>query len=559
MKKLILVLFAALALPTLAASKLAPMRSEYFKVTPAVLEAEQGRVEVTIDGLFPEKYMEKKAVLTVTPELRYMQDGQLHVLQGQPASFQGEKVQGNDQVVNYKLGGHYTLKAIFPYSAAMHKSELYVSFQGRVGNKAVQLAEVKLADGVVATSELYRQTLSTARPSLSAYAFQRNVAQKLDANVKFLIEQAELRKSELKNNSVQEFVSLLQRIAGDRERLSLTNVQVSAYASPDGGYALNEKLANKRQTNTEKYVRQQLDKVSMDGDVEASYTAQDWEGFQQLVKASDIQDKDVILRVLSMYQDPEEREQQIKNMSHGFRELAEGILPELRRARLTINYEAVGRSDAQIMEQLRSDASQLSVEELLYAASLAKTPAEQESIYKTAASQYPQDVRACNNLGALAFAGGDYDAARQWLEKAAQVDGRNTEVNANLGLLALQRGDTQAAENYIGRAANASNLAEVLGNLHLAQGNYALAEQDFANVQSNSAALAQLLNQNYAKASQTLRSVKQPNAMTDYLQAVVAARQGDAETSATFLRSALQKDPSLRQYAEEDQELVIRR
>jgi Flp pilus assembly protein TadD len=256
-----------------------------------------------------------------------------------------------------------------------------------------------------------------------------------------------------------------------------------------------------------------------------------------------------------MYKDPEEREQQIKNMSHGFRELADGILPELRRARLTINYETIGRSDAEIAQQLKSDASQLSVEEILYAAGKAHTPAEQEDIYKTATQQYPRDARAYNNLAALALTAGDYAAARQWLEKARQADGNNAEVNANLGLLALQQGNKEAAENYISRSANADNLAETLGNLHLAQGNYALAEQDFSQVNSNSAALAQILNKNYAKAAQTLKNVEHPDGMTDYLQAVVNARQGNKDAAAAFLRSALQKDPSLKQYADNDLEL----
>ncbi len=556
MKKTIFTSAVAVALLTsCSGGQLGLLNSDYFKVTPSPLEAEQGRVDATIDGMFPEKYMQKKATVSVTPELHFTKDGQPQVVKGQSAQFQGEKVLGNDQTINYKLGGHYTMKASFAYEPAMEKSELWLAFDARIGDKLMYVPAVKVADGVLATSELYHQTLTTARPSLSTNAFQRVIAQKQEANIKFLIEQAELRKSELKNNSVQEFVSLLKRISADRQKLNLKSVEVSAYASPDGGVELNEKLANKRQANAERYVKQQMKQAAVDSPVDVSYTAQDWEGFQQLVRVSDIQDKDVILRVLSMYKDPEEREQQIKNMSHGFRELADGILPELRRARLTINYETIGRSDAEIAQQLKSDASQLSVEEILYAAGKAQTPAEQEDIYKTATQQYPRDARAYNNLAALALTAGDYAAARQWLEKARQADGNNAEVNANLGLLALQQGNKEAAENYISRAANADNLAETLGNLHLAQGNYALAEQDFSQVNSNSAALAQILNKNYAKAAQTLKNVEHPDGMTDYLQAVVNARQGNKDAAAAFLRSALQKDPSLKQYADNDLEL----
>jgi Flp pilus assembly protein TadD len=545
----------AAAMLTSCSGKLGQLTGDYFKVNPNPLVADGGQVDATINGVFPEKYMNKKAVVTVTPELRYTKDGMAQTVKGRPSTFQGEKVLGNDQTISYQLGGHYTMKASFPYEAAMQKSELYLTFDAKLGNKPVDVPAIKVADGVIATSELYHRTLTSAQPSVAPDAFQRVVERKQEANIKFLIQQAELRKTELQNNSVQEFVSLLKRISADRENMMMGNVEVSAYASPDGGFALNEKLANKRQTNTEEYVKKQMKQANMDADVEANYTAQDWEGFQQLVQASDIQDKDVILRVLSMYKDPQEREQQIKNMSHGFQELADGILPELRRARLTINYETLGRDDETIFNQFKSDASKLSVEELIYAASIAETPAEQESMLKTAARLYPKDARAYNNLAVLAYQKGNYDEARRYLTQATNIDAACAEAKANLGLLALQQGDLKTAENYIGQAGNANGLAETLGNLHLAQGNYALAEQDFNGVNSNSAALAQLLNKNYAKAAQTLKNVEKADGMTDYLQAIVSARQGNTDAAQSFLRSAIQKDASLKAYADNDLEL----
>ena len=546
----------AVALLTSCSGKLGQLSSDYFKVNPNPLVAEAGQVDATINGVFPEKYMNKNAVVTVVPELRFTKNGVQQAVKGQSATFQGEKVIGNDQTINYRLGGRYSMKASFPYEEAMHKSELFLTFDAKIGKKAVEVPAVKVADGVIATSELYHRTLSSAQPSVASDAFQRVVSQKQQANIKFLIQQAELRKSELKNNSVQEFVSLLQRISADREGLNLSNVEVSAYASPDGGFALNEKLANKRQQNTEGYVKQQMKEAKMEGDVEASYTAQDWEGFQELVAASNIQDKDVILRVLSMYKDPEEREQQIKNMSHGFQELADGILPELRRARMTINYETIGRDDDQIFTQYKKDATKLSLEELLYAASITDSKSEQEDILKTTARQYPQDARALNNLAALAYQKGNYSEAQQYLQQAAQCTNGCQETNANLGLLALQQGDIKSAENYIGRAANAKGLAETIGNLHLAQGNYALAQQDFKGINSNSAALAQILNKDYAQATQTLKGIEKGDGMTDYLQAIVNARQGNTDAAASFLRTAIQKDPSLKAYADNDLELA---
>ena len=555
MKKIVFLSAVAVATLTSCGGKLGELSADNFKVVPNPLVAESGQVPATINGMFPEKYMAKKAVVTVTPELRFTDNGVETAVKGQSATFQGEKVLGNDQSISYKVGGHYTMKANFAYQPAMQKSDLYLTFNARVGKKEVQVPAVKVATGVIATSELYRSTITSANPCTSQDAFQRVNEQKFDATIKFLIQQAELRKSELKSNSVQEFTSLLKRIAKDQEGLNINNVEISAYASPDGGVSLNEKLANKRQKNTESYVKKQMKAAKIDANLSSQYTAQDWEGFQELVKASNIQDKDVILRVLSMYQDPQEREQQIKNMSQGFRELADGILPELRRARMTINYETIGRDDDQIFAQYKEDASKLSVEELLYAASIADTDAQREDILKTTTNLYREDSRAYNNLAVLAMQKGNNAEAQKYLSMARTLDAKNAEANANMGLLALQQGDAKTAEDYISRAAGANNLAEALGNLHLAQGNYALAQQDFAGVNSNSAALAQLLNKDYARATQTLANVKNPDAMTDYLNAIVNARQGNNDAAASYLRSAIQKDPKLAQYAANDLEL----
>ena len=555
MKKLVFLSAVAVAALTSCGGKLGELSADNFKVVPNPLVAESGQVPATINGMFPEKYMAKKAVVTVTPELRFTDNGVETAVKGKSATFQGEKVLGNDQSISYKVGGHYTMKANFAYQPAMQKSDLYLTFNARVGKKEVQVPAVKVATGVIATSELYRSTITSANPCTSQDAFQRVNEQKFDATIKFLIQQAELRKSELKSNSVQEFTSLLKRIAKDQEGLNINNVEISAYASPDGGVSLNEKLANKRQKNTESYVKKQMKAAKIDANLSSQYTAQDWEGFQELVKASNIQDKDVILRVLSMYQDPQEREQQIKNMSQGFRELADGILPELRRARMTINYETIGRDDDQIFAQYKEDASKLSVEELLYAASIADTDAQREDILKTTTNLYREDSRAYNNLAVLAMQKGNNAEAQKYLSMARTLDAKNAEANANMGLLALQQGDAKTAEDYISRAAGANNLAEALGNLHLAQGNYALAQQDFAGVNSNSAALAQLLNKDYARATQTLANVKNPDAMTDYLNAIVNARQGNNDAAASYLRSAIQKNPKLAQYAANDLEL----
>lgn len=552
-KNLFFLSAASVLFLTSCSSKLGALSADNFNVVPNPLETQAGQVPATINGMFPEKYMKKKAVVTVTPELRYA-DGK--VARGNSATFQGEKVEGNDQTISYLTGGHYTMKTNFKYVPEMQKSELYLTFDAKVGKKAKNVPAVKVADGVVATSELVGRTLESTQACIAPDAFQRVTEQKQEANIKFLIQQANLRKSELKNNSVKEFVDLLKRISADKEGLNLSNVEVSSYASPDGGETLNDKLANQRKQNTQKYVAQQLKQTkNSDAEVDAKYTAQDWDGFQELVKASDIQDKDVILRVLSMYKDPEEREQQIKNLSTAFRELADGILPQLRRSRLTVNYEVIGRDDDQINAQLKEDPKKLSVEELLYAATLTDDANAKESIYKTTTEVYPDDARAYNNIATLEYAKGNYDAAKQYAKKALSVSSSSNEANANLGLIALKEGDVASAENYIAKAGNANGVSEVLGNLHLAQGKYAQAEQDFGNATSNSAALAQILNKNYSAAAKTLNNIKNGDATTEYLKAVLNARQGNNSAAATALKNAISKDSSYANYAAKDLEL----
>lgn len=534
-------------------SKMGPLSADNFTVTPKPLETQAGVVSATVNGAFPEKYMKKKAVVTVTPELRF---GDGKVVKGEAATFQGEKVMGNDQVISYRMGGHYTMKTAFAYNPEMQKSDMYLTFDARRGKKVYNVPAVKVNYGIIATSELYRQALTNGGGCLALDSFQRVKAKKQEANIKFLINQANLRKSELKNNSVGEFVKLLKEINKDREGLNLQNVEIQAYASPEGGFKFNDKLANKRQNVSEKYVRKEMKSAGVEGNLDAHYTAQDWEGFQQLVQASDIQDKDVILRVLSMYKDPQEREQQIRNMSEGFRELADAILPELRRSRLIIHYETIGRNDEQIKAQYNEDAAKLSADELLYYATLEEDAAKKEEIYAKTAQLYTNDYRPLNNQAVMAFNRGDEAKAKELLAQAITKSNNAAEANATLGLIALKNGNVAEAENLIAKAADANALNEALGNLSIAKGNYAQAEEYFKDSYNNSAALAQLLNKNYAAAKATLNNIKNPDGLTSYLHAIVSARQGNKYAANSYLKEALQKDPSLKAYAENDLEFA---
>ncbi|MCF0185804.1 MAG: hypothetical protein HUJ98_04880, partial [Bacteroidaceae bacterium] len=402
--------FATLALMAAissCSSKLGLLGPENFNVTPNPLEAHAGMVPATINGTFPEKYMKKKAQVTVTPVLRW--DG--GEAKGTPATFQGEKVKGNNQTISYAVGGSYTMRAGYPYQPEMRRSNLYLTFDAVVGKKVVNIPDVQVAVGVISTSELVKETLKSAKTSYAKDAFQRIIQAKQEATIQFLLGQANLRASELNSDNVKEFIAKLKEIKDNTETNKLNNIEVSAYASPDGRYDFNEKLAGKREAVSTKYLKENLKKNEQEALIDTKYTAEDWDGFQELVAKSSIQDKDLIIRVLSMYSDPEEREREIKNISVVYGDLAETILPKLRRARLTANYEIIGRSDAQIQEQFKTDASKLSLEELLYAATLTDNAAQKEAIYKKATQLYSKDPRAYNNLAALAYQAGDLNKA----------------------------------------------------------------------------------------------------------------------------------------------------
>ena len=530
--------------------KMGELSSDYFTTNPEVLEAVAGKVPVTINGKFPEKYFKKNASVEVTPVLRW-NGGEA---KGQPAVFQGEKVEGNGQTISYRAGGNYTMKAAFDYVPEMAKSELYLDFVVTKGSKSYALPSVKIADGVIATSEL--GTAASANASYAEDAYQRIIKQAQEANIMFLIQQANLRNSELKSEDLKNFHAKVAEVNADTKNFKLNNIEISAYASPDGGVKLNTGLAENREKNTEKYLNRQLKKAKIETNVDAKYTAQDWEGFQELVAKSNLQDKALILRVLSMYQDPEQREAEIKNISSVYKTLADEILPQLRRARLTANYDIIGRSDEEINEAFNTDAKVLSVEELLYAATLTNDNARKQAIFTKTTQLFPNDFRAYNNLGEMAFAEGNVEKAESYFKQAASKSANAPEVNANLGLVELVKNNVAKAESYLGKATGANAANEALGNLYIKQGQYQRAVNAFGDAKTNSAAQAQILAKDYNKAKATLQAIKDKDAMTDYLMAIVGARTNNESLVSSSLKSAIAKDASMATLAANDREFA---
>ena len=528
---------AVLAITSSCSSKLRPLTADQVKAEPQPLEVVGGKVPVTVHLTFPAKWFPKDATLTVVPIIRY-QGGEKW---GTGTTFQGEKVYGNDRIVHYANGSNATVQFSIPYIPAMAKSELYLNLKGKQGSRTIQLPDLKVADGVIATEAL--ATVAGVAPVIAPDGFQRIVKEAYDANIMFQIQQSNVRSSELIKDEVQEWQYTVQNAKETPNQE--VSVEVQAYASPDGGRELNEKLSASREKNTTTALKGRFRKEKMqDVAIDAHYTAQDWEGFKQLVEQSNFQDKDLVLRVLSMYPDPEQREREIKNISSVFSKLAEEVLPKLRRSRLIANVKIIGRSDDEIKKTLEKYPSALTVEELLYAATLTDDLQQQESIYKLTAQKYAKDYRAYNNIGTLYLQRENYVTAKRWFEQALKQKD-NAESKVNLGLIALKDGDVAKATSLIAEGSSLPGVGQVLGYLYLSQGEYAKAQTAYGDYASNNAAVAQILNRDYSKALATLSAIAKPNATTEYLRAIIGARTNDSSAAIAALRRAIELDPTL--------------
>ena len=522
---------------------------EQISVNPSPLAVVGDKVSADITGTFPVKKFAKKGVLTVTPVLKY--EGGEAV--GSPVTYVGEKVKENGTTVSYNAGGQYTQSCSFDYVPAMDKCELFLRFTAKVGKKEVEVPELKIADGLVATVKLAKA--SDNKSVVTPDKFQRVIQQMQEADIKFLIQQANLRSSETKSQQMQDLQAAIKE-ADQNERKAINKLEVSGYASPDGGMDLNEKLAGQRQKNAQNFLQKQLKKDKVNATIASDITAEDWAGFQTLLENSNMQDKELVLRVLGMYTDPEEREAQIKNLSSVYSTIADEILPALRRSRLILTTDLIGKSDEEILNFLKSDPSQLSVEEMLYAATLTNDNTEKIAIYQKVADRF-NDFRAYNNMGMLYFEQGNVAEARRAYNKALAIEPQNADVNFNAGVAAMADGDLAKAEEHLGKAAGTQgNLAAAMGTLYTMKGDYKAAKSAYGQAATNNAAVQQIINEDYAGARQTLANVKEPNGVTAYLQAVVGARTNDRNAVYSNMKEAVAKDASLKARAQNDIEFA---
>lgn len=550
-KSIIMLSAAGAVVLTGCSKKLNQFSADYFDVNPEPLEVVGQRVPATITGHIPAKFFVKNAEVTVTPYLTFNGEE----VASQSYRFQGEKVRGNNPVISYEQGGTVTIPVVFNYQPDMKVSELELAFNVTQGNKQYVLPRVKVANGVIATAAL--ADASTVDAAIAPDAFQRIINEKYAADIRFLINQSNLRQSELNSEEVK---ALNQEIlsANAAEDRQIEEINISSYASPEGAVDLNTRLAENREKATTDYLRKQLakDNVTEFGELTAQFTAEDWEGFQQLVASSDIADKELILNVLSRFKDPEEREQQIRNLSSIFDQLADQILPQLRKSRITASINIIGKSDEEIQQIYKSNPKSLSVDEILYAATLTENDAEKLDIYKTATTVYPNDYRTFNDLGVMQYAAGDYNGAKASFAAASRLNPSATEPQMNLGLVALVNKDFRQANQKFGNAAGLEELGGALGTYYIMTGDNSAAVKAFGNTKSNNAALAQILTKDYSKAKSTLAGITNPDATTYYLLAVLGARTNNDQMITTNLRQAAKLDKSVIERAKSDLEFA---
>ena len=525
-----------------------------FNVTPEVLEAHGGEVNVGINGRFPASYFNKKATLVATPVLKY-EGGEKSLT---PVTVQGEKVDANNKVISYSNGGSFAYKDAVAFEEAMRRSELEVRMTASKGKKSVDFEPVKIADGVLATSTLalnypspilgvQREKNTTGIYDPNIDKFQRIVPDQFVADIHYLINSDVVRNTELKSDDIKKLYAYTKD-AFDAERKELKGVEISAYASPDGELDWNTKLSQKRESSSNKVVSSQLKKDKVEAQLKTKFTPEDWEGFKEMMEKSNIQDKELILRVLSMYSDPEVREREIKNLSSAFTVVADEILPKLRRAKIAASVDLIGKTDEEIAALADSDPASLNPAELLYAATLTQDKNKQLAIYNSFMKVYPNDWRGPNNAGLVLVQQKKFNDAKPLFEKAEGLAKNEPIVKNNLGVIALYNNDIAKAESLFGAASGAGNEVNYnLGLVALKKGEYDKAVKLFADSDSPNAALSKILAGDNNSALKTLEgTTSEEKATVEYLKAVIAARSAKENMMYESLSKTVELNPEMK-------------
>lgn len=523
-----------------------------YNVTPKVLEMHAGKVKYDIKGDIPAEWFNKKAIVEFTPVYKY--EGGEEVLESQ--TYQGESVEANNKVIGFETGGSMEFLGEFIYQEAMRNGILEMRAVATIKDKTLDMLAVKLADGVISTPLL---VMVDPMPIAATDNFQRVVSETKEADIHYVIQQSAVRTSELKAEDIKALEDFVKaaNTAADQE---FKGIEVSSYASPDGPENLNERLSEQRKQSADKYLEKVIGKAKVSKeDAKTLYnlksTAEDWEGFKGLVEKSTIEDKDLILRVLSMYSDPVVREKEIKNISATYKVLADDILPQLRRSEITVKVDKVGYADSVIMDFAVNNPDTLNIEELLYAGKLAEGLETKAAIYKAATVKYPDSFRAFNNLAYVNILQGNLTDAKASLEKANEIKEGDAIITNNLGVIALMEGDKETAKTHFLNATDAGNAVDYnLGIINIMDGEYEAAVNYFQNHKTFNTALAMLLAGKNDSANKTIDVVEKDVPKNYYLKAVINARIGDEGAVMNNLRTAVEKEADLKGMAKTDLE-----
>lgn len=534
-----------------------------FKVTPEVLEAHAGEVDVAVDARFPAKYFNKKATIVATPVLKY-NGGETTF---DPVSAQGEKVEANNKVISYN-GGNLSYKDAVDYQKAMSNSALFMNITASKGSKSVTFEPIKIANGVLATSELVanypkailgitREANTSGKYDPNIDAFQRVVPDEMMADIHYLINRSNIRNEEVEASDVKQFEDYTSKADKD-EKIDLKRVEVAAYASPDGSIDLNTNLAAARKSTSSEFLAKKLKEAGVNVELKTKYTPEDWDGFKELMEKSNIQDKELILRVLSMYNDPEVREREIKNLSETFTDVADKILPQLRRSKLITSVDFIGKTDEELKTLAKTNPSSLNPAELIYAASLYEGLDDQLEIYKSFSTIYPSDWRGPNNTGYVLTTQGNYEQAAPLFEKAENLKNNDPVVKNNLGAIALKNGEVDKAEALFGEAAGAGNEVNYnLGIVSMKNGEYDRAVKYFSKYEDVNSALSKMMAGNNNGALRDLEAFQRPNCfMKEYLKAVIGSRTAKENLLFDSLEKAVEYNPEMKEKAKNDMEFA---
>ncbi len=530
-----------------------------YDVKPNPLEMHGDSVVFTVTGKYPAKMFAKKATVTVTPVVKYA-GGEKAM---KPVILVGEKGTGSGQKISYEKGGTFSYTSEkFVYEPAMKVATVELRAQGAVKKKTKDFTPVKIADGTIVTPLLVR---NDEKGIYAKDAFVKITPVNQTANIYYLINKSDVRASEMKSDEIKNLDNFINTNINN-PWYEFKDINVSAYASPDGELSLNENLAKDRAKSGSKAVMGQFkknkNKDQKFGKEESNYktqtTAEDWDGFKKLMESSSIADKDLILRVLTMYQDGDQREKEIKNLSKTYTEVAEKILPKLRRSVLTVNVDKKSRTDEMITKLTTTYPDSLSVEEMLYGATLTNDINTKVMIYQAADKKYGSDWRTSNNLGVAYLMQNKVAEATDAFGRAEKTANGNPIVMNNLGIIAAKKGDRKKAMEYYDKANGAGTEVNYnKGIVNVRDGKYSDAVGNFGSYKGFNKGLAELLNGNQGAVASTLDgSSEKDMAMAYYLKAVAAARNNNAADVNSNLKTAIEKDGSLKAAAKDDAEFI---